>query len=116
MTDLKPIPNVTDEQYDGRDFVGEDNTDGVEHYVGVDPIYQTYANETEKPYPFSDEELDEASRRGGVDPDDEADDDEDEAEVDSKSDTTKATSTATSAKKSTAPKAPVPPQRATEDK
>lgn len=113
MTELKPIPNVTDDQYDGRDFVGEDNTDGVEHYVGVDPIYQTYANETEKPFPFSGEELDEAARRGGLDPDDEVDDDGGEEES-AKDDSEKKVA----AKKATTtpPKAPVPQQRVTDGK
>lgn len=93
---LKPVPNVTDDEYDGRDFVGEDNRENVEHYVGVDPIYQTYANETEKPYPFSQDELDDAARRGGLDPDqDEEGDDASEGEA------TKKTT-----KKVTAPAAP----------
>ncbi|MFD5451675.1 hypothetical protein [Streptomyces sp. NPDC127100] len=62
----KSLVNVTDDSYDGRDLVPEDNRDGVENYVGVDPIYQNYANETEKPHAFTDEELERAAERGGV--------------------------------------------------
>ncbi|MEU4066663.1 hypothetical protein AB0F25_30495 [Streptomyces wedmorensis] len=100
MTDnLKPIPNVTDDEYDGRDFVGEDNRENVEHYVGVDPIYQTYANDTEKPYPFSKEELDDAALRGGLDLDEEGDGEDVEVEDEKKP-----------AKKTAAPPAPKVPE------
>lgn len=111
MSDPKPIPNVTDDQYDGRDFVGEDNVEGVEHYVGVDPIYQAYANEGERPYPFSQEEIDEAARRGGLDPDEDSDagDEDEEVEGDKKSTVKKASA-------SSAPKAPVPAPRPTSEK
>lgn len=65
----KSILNVTNEEYDGRDFVPGDNKDGVENYIGVDPIYQTYANEAEKPHAFTEEELRWAAERAGVDSD-----------------------------------------------
>lgn len=35
-------------------------------YVGVDPIYQNYANDTDKPEEFSDEELKRVREAGGV--------------------------------------------------
>lgn len=62
--------NVASDEYDGRNFVHGDNSEGVEHFVGVDPIYQNYANEGERPHPFTVEQLDEAAIKGGLDPDD----------------------------------------------
>jgi hypothetical protein len=95
------ITNVTDEKYDGRSFVPEDNQGGVENYIGVDPIYQNYANEAEKPHAFTDEELKEAAVRGGVSVDandDEADDEDgDEQPVAKKAPAKKAAATPPSA-------------------
>lgn len=86
----EPFVGVADDEYDGRTFTHEDNEENVGAYVGVDPIYQNYANEGEKPYPFSEEELVAAAERGGleadevfVDGDDEGNEDD---EPDSKSD------------------------------
>lgn len=77
----EPFTNVASEDYDGRSFTHpEDNADNVQHYVGVDPIYQNYANEGEKPFPFSREELVAAAERGGLEVDDEDDEDEDDSE------------------------------------
>lgn len=74
-----PFPTVTDEEYDGRSFQGPDNKENVQHYVGVDPVYQNYANEGEKPFPFSEEELVAAAEKGGLEADEVfMDDDEDE--------------------------------------
>lgn len=56
---------MAQEEIDGRDLVG-DNQDNVEFYVGVDPIYQNYANEGEKPYPFHQEEIELRARQGGI--------------------------------------------------
>ena len=78
----EPFTGVASDEYDGRSFTHEDNEENVGAYVGVDPIYQNYANEGEKPYPFSEDELVAAAERGGlqveevfVDEDDEEDDD-----------------------------------------
>jgi hypothetical protein len=53
------------EEFDGRDLIG-DNPENAEFYVGVDPMYQNYANEGEKPYPFHEEEIVERARQGGI--------------------------------------------------
>lgn len=53
------------EEFDGRDLIG-DNPENTEFYVGVDPMYQNYANEGEKPYPFYEEEIVERARQGGI--------------------------------------------------
>ena len=43
----EPFVGVKEEDYDGREFVHDDNAANVGAYVGVDPIYQNYANEGE---------------------------------------------------------------------
>lgn len=53
------------EEFDGRDLIG-DNDENVEFYVGVDPMYQNYANEGEKPFPFHEEEITTRARQGGI--------------------------------------------------
>lgn len=115
MEKLHPNVNNPDE-YDGRNFVGPDERDGVDNYVGVDPMYQTYANEGEKPYPFSSEELDEATRRAGLDPEEEAEvrarqekgADSDDSEA-TKEESSPQKSSTTAAKKETAPPPPKAP-------
>jgi hypothetical protein len=80
----EPFENVDSDDYDGRSFVHPDNESNVSAYVGVDPIYQNYANEGEKPYPFTQEELDLAAEKAGlveVIVDDGEDDDEDDDEA-----------------------------------
>lgn len=103
------IKNVNDEEYDGRTLVPEDNQDGVENYIGVDPIYQNYANETEKPYPFSDEEVDRAAERGGVVVDANSDDGKDDEPDEQPTDKTVEKKTA--AKKTVAPPTASVPQQ-----
>lgn len=100
----KSLTNVTDEKYDGRSFVPEDNQDGVENYIGVDPIYQNYANEAEKPHAFTDEELQEAAVRGGI-PVDANDDEADESDEESDGNEAADQPTAKAAAKSPAKKA-----------
>jgi hypothetical protein len=47
-------PEEAVESTEARDMRVEGND--VDAYVGVDPMYMNYANETEKPYPFEDDE------------------------------------------------------------
>lgn len=105
----EPFTGVASDEYDGRSFTHEDNEENVGAYVGVDPIYQNYANEGEKPYPFSEEELIAAAERGGLQAEEVFVDDEDDEDEDKQSDDPKETEKATAASPPTA--APVPTQR-----
>lgn len=117
---------VDDDEYDGRTFTHEDNAENVGHYVGVDPIYQNYANEGEKPYGFTREELEDGMRKAGLDPeeedriiaeqedgsDDESDGDSDDVKKSTKS-TPSTPATSPDAPAPAAPPAPAPTKKAT---
>lgn len=53
------------ETVEGRNIVGE-NVENIEAYAGVDPMYQAYANETEKPHHFTEEEIQRAKVAAGI--------------------------------------------------
>lgn len=77
------VTSVSSDEYDGRNFTHEDNSENLGAYVGVDPMYQNYANEGEKPYPFSREEQVAAAEKGGLEVEEEGDGEEEDGDPES---------------------------------